>query len=224
MHQFEEKGEPYLDRLLKFISLGANIILTPPAERYRSHKLTYNQVLQPGWMPLTPPKVIAIGINPSTLNPVELEAETAQYLAWAHDPTLDNYVAAYTAWLSRLERWKVFNSWVRPIVRNTSVGTHLATTDLGWLNLVKIPSDGDFGIEEHHLSGDQPWFVKQLQMMDDGNAFIILGSDARKTAAAANYIKRHYREERFIIQSRNRYATRLHEAHALKLQAWLDRR
>lgn len=182
--------------LLDFIKLGAEIIDTKPSRRY-GWQFSDERCLQPGFMPITgPPKLVYIGINPSTNEPIST-LESTLYKNWASAADLDAYKAAYNTWAhNNVSDWTVFRT-VQAIFNET--GHSPRTGDLGWLNIAKVPDSNSTSITGDIASRDFPWLMRQLRLMGP-DIFIVLGTNSSRYSRIRAYLEREYAPQRVSIR------------------------
>jgi hypothetical protein len=182
--------------LLDFIKLGAEIIDTKPSRRY-GWQFSDERCLQPGFMPVAgPPKLVYIGINPSTNEPISA-LESTLYKSWASNADLDAYRAAYDTWAyNNVSGWTVFRT-VQAIFKET--GHSPRTDDLGWLNIAKVPDSNSASITADIASRDLPWLKRQLQLMGP-DIFIVLGTNSSRYSRIQAYLEREYGSQRVAIR------------------------
>jgi len=217
-------AEPYdfEAALSAFIELGADIISMKPAERY-GYQFNNRFLLQPGFMPIkAPPKVVFIGINPSTnklgQEIVDLDEERRLYIRWAEQRTMEAYSAAYNTWATENVRgWTVFRTVREVLERN---GLSPENGDLGWLNIGKVPDNDMSAITEQIATRDFPWLKRQLRMMGP-DIFVVLGSNASRYGFIASYLHRTY-PTRVGIRGQRGDGESV-DAIATRLRSWLER-
>jgi hypothetical protein len=204
-----------------FIALGAEVIGYDAAARY-GYRFSNNTILQPGFItPWAAPKVVYIGINPSSNSNDRVAAteEASLYRRWAKLANRNSYRLAFDAWAQgNLRHWFPYKS-ISSILSENNLSSE--NGDLAWLNIAKVQTSASSEVTEDIVRTDAPLLERQLRMMGP-NAFIILGTTARAFDGVRMYLESNYFPEQIAVVGQ-RASTLSRNAAGQKLRRWLNR-
>jgi hypothetical protein len=121
-------------------------------------------VAQPGWVGPDYRGVVLIGQNPGRGTgdaTARLKRQNDAYLAW-RDNGRPGYEQALKLLMADVLNWRVWNQWVRPLLSRA----RLSAGQVGYLNLVKVPTVDDKKPTAAMFKIDWPWTLRQLEALE----------------------------------------------------------
>ncbi len=156
-----------IDAAQRFAALGAELLARAPIAAYRGVDhvaLDPITLAQPGFCGIDYRGLTIVGLNPGRGTgdaAARLRRWNDAYMRW-RDSGWSGYEEALGYWKSDIERWRVWNQWIAPVLSVAGV----SADEIAYLNLVKVPTANDQKPTVRLLDVDWPWTRQQLELLD----------------------------------------------------------